>query len=1298
MASFTIDDVRDTLRADVLRLIGHIEESTSALLAIPELPDKSELFSGVGDDGHALFGTTSLVGADSIAMTARVVEDLAARGRTLAAEAAQRAEGARLIADLLRRAASEMRTMLDLELEHQADDAQWVAMSWRDQANDLLGGVSAPPEPAAEAHAEDDFSFDERRTNPPQVAAIEAATSGAEGVRASAVEDFSFDDVPLEDGNPSFGGELLEVFRTEASESVVALQGWFRALMDDPSNGAALAQIERVFHTLKGAAATVGLTAVAARASDLQDRAEAALDRDVAPTQGEIGQLVALADELCDDAGLPRVGPIAPRAVAVEQAAPRELFVAEARRAHAEACRHLERLATGEAPSVHLGAIGDLMHRLKGSALLAGHEEVAAEATALEDSCAKDVAVPILAQKLARIGAAVGAPPSMSFGSEAVDLFRGEARQICEDARAILAEPTPSDPAYAPRLAALFHRLRGSALLAGEDAIAHEGDSLEKLCGDGAFDVERMREGISAIENLLGIARAPTRMPEVNEQKVREAVTLANDPELMQAFEQECSELLESLDQRSLALEESDAPKQLLEAIMRDVHTLKGVVNTIGLGPSGRELHVVEDFLEELLRAPMLPSLRAITSLLLRVQVDLRRQLREARQGFVETSVAALEARIRAISSPERAPVPVPTDASVHSVDSAQSAVPDEARRFIRVPTGRLDALMDLAGELVISRSRLTSRVEALGGLHLELGRGSRRLVETVEAFREEYEFAQLDGKRAAIARAANDGGTWSAFSDLELDRYDDVHVLARRLAEITNDFTEMSTQLARGLSALSEDADGFGGIIAGIQGEVTRARMVPLEALFGRLRLPVRDAAVRENKDVRVHVVGEEVTVDKTIADALFQPMLHLVRNAVAHGIESGRARTAAGKRPAGTVELRARQESGRIVLEVRDDGAGLDLARLKARGVAMGLVSPEIPEDDPAVRDLIFAKGLSTRATGAVAGRGVGCDVVRRAIERLNGSIVVESVRGHGTTFTITLPVTLAITKALLVKQGKRTFAIPLYFAERILDAEEATVVESAGLARVKVDDGFVPVKRLSGLVGAETRGGPIVVLRIGDTRLALEVQSVAAQEEIVVKPLGELLAGHPLFAGVTIRGTGELCLILDVPRLFEGRAAARVRSVEKPQPEEARSFEEPIEEKPSIDALPSRVRVLFVDDSLSVRKVAENALGALGADVQLAVDGIDALAKLREHTFDIVFTDLEMPRMHGYELIRELRFLPAYRELPIVVVTSRTGQKHQEQARSLGATDYLTKPFTPQTLEAAIQKWTRRRGESS
>jgi chemosensory pili system protein ChpA (sensor histidine kinase/response regulator) len=426
-----------------------------------------------------------------------------------------------------------------------------------------------------------------------------------------------------------------------------------------------------------------------------------------------------------------------------------------------------------------------------------------------------------------------------------------------------------------------------------------------------------------------------------------------------------------------------------------------------------------------------------------------------------------------------------------------------------------------------------------------------------------------------------------------------------------------------------------------------------------------------------------------------------------VAHGLERQDRRENMGKPRVGVIELAARQELGQIVLEVRDDGKGLDLGALREQGIAMGLAPSTVSVDDPQVRDLVFAAGLSTEKTArAVAGRGVGCDVVRRAVERLNGSIRVESEKGKGTTFVLTLPLTLAITKALLVQHAGQAFALPLYFAERILDPHQQEVVESAGVRRVRVDGQWCAVQSIASFLGGastahQTDRAPIVVLRVGTERMLLQVDAVIGQEESVVKSLGTILTGHPLFAGVTIRGNGEMVLIVDVPGMIETRAQKQGRTVarapaKKPAPHVEIANDVVASEDPSgpiSDVAPApakrKLRVMFVDDSLSVRKVAEKILGELGVEVTTALDGLDALGKMREASFDLVFTDLEMPRMHGFELIRELRFIKSYQDVPIVVVTSRSGQKHQDQARSLGANEYLTKPFTAQSLAAAIEK---------
>jgi chemosensory pili system protein ChpA (sensor histidine kinase/response regulator) len=1428
MGSFLIDDVRDTFGADIAGLLGRIEDRTRAILALPRLeagaePGSGSPFDALADAGHALYGTSSLVAAESLSSSAALLEQLAARGRDELATAERSAQVARSIATLLADGAREMRAMLALELEHRGDDAQWVAMEWQERAAALVlaapgaehgsrengaaamsprASAPAPDEDGGHARAEvaqrsarpfslEDLDVDGMFGNLPggdspttsqrawaaveparEDAAIDAMASAVAGADGLAEVDhrpppsangdgfeFAFDDddgdaegeaAQLAATDERVNQELVEVFQQEARESIVALHGHLRALFADPSDVSHAEHLERIYHTLKGSSATVGLERVSGMAAALQERMESLLVGGDGVSPAVFASIVSDTNELLASGGLPEVSVASIRGVplpARRGAAQREVhgaFIEEARVAKADAAQLVEELAlaaAGERPAL-TERLGAIFHRLTGSALVAGEERIATEAEQLQAACHADAppTTAELASGLARIVALLGiaadpvpakpAPESEGALDGARAVFVEEARQILTDSRSVLLEAAKAPDEHVAELAAelakLFHRLKGSAAVLAFQDVASEAAALQELCEarpEASEMQRRVGQGTDRIAGLLALSIASPvdrRSEATTDEIVRERVP-ATDPELWQTFTQECAELLDTLERDILALEDSDRPRVQLEALLRHYHSLKGIVNTLGLGPTGKAIHLVEDFLEALRPAPILPAMRSIASCLLQLQVEIRKNLKQAQKGYVEISLKKVRARLaqmtpgRSERQPSSARESALSALSAGSADSESGQSEAAHRRFVRVPTDRLDILMNLAGELVVNRSRLNSRVDLLRGLQTELGRGSRRLIDTVETFREEHEFGKLNGHAPLPAGqvrrakptddiATPDTTAWGAFGELELDRYEDVHVLSRSLAEITSDFNEIYGQLTRGLATLTDDSDVFGSIVSGIQTEVTRARMVPMDILFTRLRLPIRDAAAREAKDVRVATQGEEVHLDKTIADALFQPMLHLVRNAVAHGLESASTRAAAGKSPAGTVSLRARQELGQIVVEVKDDGRGLDLAALRERGVAMGLLSPETDIDDPAVKDLVFAAGLSTQhVAGAVAGRGVGCDVVRRAVERLNGTIRVETVASEGTTLILTLPVTLAITKALLVRSRSHTFAVPLYFAERIVDFEGREVVESAGVRRVSLDGAFVPVKRLGEMFGehGDDPRGPMLVLRVGDQRMVVQVDAVLAQEEIVVKSLGALLVGHPAFAGVTIRGNGELVLILDVPGLAASRGARLAPRAPRPRPQAERGLplpEAPQEnERTESSSAMGALRVLFVDDSISVRKVAEMNLRGLGAEVTVAVDGMDALNKLREATFDIVFTDLEMPRMHGYELIRELRFLPMHRDLPIIVVTSRSGQKHQEQARQLGATEYITKPFTIQSLEAALKRWGRRRGQA-
>jgi chemosensory pili system protein ChpA (sensor histidine kinase/response regulator) len=1333
MASFSIDDVRDTFQADISIFIGKIETLGRALLGQPPplSPATAEIqtLESLADCLHTIYGTSTLVGAKSLGDTAQQLERLAEAGHTALRRLEEERAKAREVTELCLEGARQMRSMLALELAHQRPQAEESAEAFR--VRRLERRAAAAPIRSLRPEA-------------------------PERVPATGAED------------PPVEPELLDVFREEAADAAAEIEVQIQQLSAHPDDVAAASRIEQIFHSLKGAAATVGLESARRIAASWQSRMHEALEGDLEVNADLLAKLGAAVRQLRAASQGASAGEltIADRDVAVSVSADDDgggapssmrselldVFQQEAR----ESLGTLGSLLRGLAESPDdLAAARDverLFHTLKGAAATVGLRDVSRIAAGvqarmegvLEGGAA--ISHPDLQEIIDRTNEMVhaagldelalrwkpvgrGAAANETEGARgqkaAQQVFADEARQICQRALSLARElpHATAEKAQAMRteLERIFHRLKGSALITTDPAVAVEAERLQRRAGhaDAASLVADVQAAVARLASLLDLKlNEPSRDgAEPAPSLVRESVQLP-DPELWESFSQECVELLDGADRLILDLESTDQPKRILESLLRQYHTLKGATNTVGLVPTGRALHQIEDFLESLIARPILPSMKSVTSLLLWVQADTRRQLKTCQRGWVEVTPGAIEALIARVAAggalvvASRASLRAPASTSVReaaaSVDSGGEASlggreRGADRKYIRVATERLDSLMNLAGELVVSRSRLMSRVSVLGGLRQELGARSRRLLEMVDGFREQHEFsifAPSTPARPAVVPSAADTMQrvpWSGFTDLELDHYDDVNLLARGLAEVTDDLNALNGQLVRELAGFTDDSDAFGTIVNGIQGEVTRARMVPLEFVFARLRVPAREAAEREAKEVRVVTSGEGVSLDKAIADALFAPMLHLVRNAVAHGIEAPEARARAGKPRAGVLTMGAREESGQIVLEVTDDGAGLDLKAMHARGIAMGLIGAGTAIDDPAVKDLVFAHGFSTRATaGSVSGRGVGCDVARREIERLNGSIRVETTRSEGTTFVLSLPVTLAITKALLVRHRGRTFALPLHFADRIVDAEDAEIVDSAGLRRMKVEGGYIPVRRMDPLFrlgDGSQQSGPLVVLRVGAERIGLQVDALVGQEEIVVKSAGDLLAGHPLFAGATIRGTGELALILDVPALVASSAGR----AEKLAPGPVRAAAPEIAAPRAIE-LPAKrqrakLRVLFVDDSLSVRRVAEKMLAGLGADVTLATDGFDALARLREAPFDIVFTDLEMPRMHGYDLLRELRFLPAHKELPVVIVSSRSGQKHQDQARALGANDYITKPFSPQTMESALRRWCAR-----
>jgi chemosensory pili system protein ChpA (sensor histidine kinase/response regulator) len=599
---------------------------------------------------------------------------------------------------------------------------------------------------------------------------------------------------------------------------------------------------------------------------------------------------------------------------------------------------------------------------------------------------------------------------------------------------------------------------------------------------------------------------------------------------------------------------------------------------------------------------------------------------------------------------------------------------------------------MDLIGELVTGRSRVDRHLEELDRLAASLFASRARLAEAVT----EFERRQLDPRRATptarrgVAKPPAIGQSGLSvsemFAELEFDRYDDAGIFARSIAEIASDIAELQAQMVVVNRALRDDVAHVHRLTAAIRGEIGRARLVPVGSLFTRFVRQGKEAARAAAKQVRIETLGETVELDTSVIEQIVDPLLHLVQNAIGHGIESADERRAVGKPPIGAVTLSASHQGGAVVLEVADDGRGIDPDLVRRRAVARGFVPAEMAAalNDREAIDLIFLPGFSTAASVTTAsGRGVGMDVVRTNVRRLNGEIDVSSTVGEGTRFTLRLPLTLLVSEALLVRVGGETFAVALN-SVHLVTALSADRIKAGGRGdALTIGDDTVELVSLAAVLGLPVTPRalrqPALVLRAAGRLLAVEVDEVLHKQDIVIKPLGAFLENAGPYAGATVTAEGRVVLLLDGLGVAE-RAAARARVAASATTADAYA-------DTAIHPVLSRKRVLLVDDSISVRRFVGQMLEKAGFEVTTAADGAEAISRLGDAAFDVVVTDLEMPRVNGYELIDDLRRRPATRALPVIVLTTRAGDKHVALARQLGVEHYVTKPVEEQTFVALV-----------
>lgn len=796
--------------------------------------------------------------------------------------------------------------------------------------------------------------------------------------------------------------------------------------------------------------------------------------------------------------------------------------------------------------------------------------------------------------------------------------------------------------------------------------------------------------------------------------------------EILDFFQPEAEEHLQVVSDCLLSLEGSNNPEEI-NKLFRAIHTVKGSAAQVGLKKLGAIAHRVEDLIGRLRDGEIDPSPQVVDLCLESVDV-LKKTLHRQWADEVEmrTGVDSLLGRIAEFApmETEETPAEQPAEARTNGQDkdsarpaSAKTSAPGKqaaAAKSVRIALGRLDRMMNTVGELVINRTRMVGRVAELEKLVDTLSFSKERLQNKVAEFQEKYEFNRLGTGRPAIpwnaaqtpqmlsSVAAGDTSFWSEFSELEMDRYDDVNILSRSMAEISADVNEVLSQLESFIGRVEGDIDEFSKLAHHLQDEITAARMVPIGTLYSRLSRAVRDAAKSAGKVVELDFSGSETELDNNIIQQISDPLVHLVRNSVAHGVEIPADRAKAGKPETGRVQLRAYHRGNHIYIEVEDDGRGIDYAGVKRSAIDRGLVSAETADrlTERDLREMLFHPGFSTAPVKTeLAGRGVGLDVVRANLTALNGEIDIQSTTGAGTKFTLKVPLTLIISPALFVRCGTSHFALPLAVVEEIRRIRADEIEDVGGKLLTKVRDVVTEVVRLDSYLGLpplEPVNGyfRMVVANADNRQVGLVVEEVLGKDEIVIKNLGEYLRRVKLFPGTTIAPDGSLILLIDLNRMVATepterksiQANASAARVFAPGSAAVASGTIPAE---AIDRVQNERVIVVADDSISVRKFVGRMLEKNGYRVMLASDGLEAAEVIAQHGCHLVITDLEMPRMTGYELMAQLRQSPTTRRIPVMVVTSRAGAKHRDRAVKEGAAAFLTKPVQEDQLIAAVEQ---------
>jgi chemosensory pili system protein ChpA (sensor histidine kinase/response regulator) len=1174
--------------------------------------------------------------------------------------------------------------------------------------------------------------------------------------------------------------ELLEVFVEEADEVLEAIGRQLARLRADPADGALLTMTRRAFHTLKGSSRMVGLDDFGGLAWAVEQCCN-----------------VRLAQERGADEDLLQIASVC---------ADRMRDWIEALRAAGEGQPGPDFDASGLIEAARLVRDGGAfrlplaVEAPAAAQVAAGAKAAAPTPQAPESDAARSIPLRMRDDRgdedeTVRIG-----PVVISHGLYTV--FLGEADE-CSRALVQDVGEWRYEPMRAPQQALVrrAHTLAGISQTVGLEPLTAIADPLDLLFqhlyarleepGAGAqaradapwlapsqFDVleralERVRgmlhqfaAGIypdaapleaGALQDLLAIQRAQ------DESRTAGAADDI-DPQMLQVFTIEASELLPSIGAGLRALGSDPGQRAIARELMRHLHTLKGSARMAGVMRMGELVHGMETRIEAAMQLPSVPrhlveelqsshddamglfeQLRSGSTAPLEPLVPLEPLARPAPRpplsapppapsapasrpapgaapagpaapsvpaAFAPPDIPASLAVTPPIAAASKAgvgsgstPVPSPTareaapppmrpvsappaaepPAGQEAAAPSGAAPPEEARpptaagsAFIRVRADIVDRMVDHAGEVAISRSRIESGVESMRGATSDLAENIQRLRGQLREL-EMHADAQFQARSDQAAKQS------SGFDPLEFDRYSRLQELAKQMLESVEDVALVQGGLARNLQSAEQDLTAQSRLTRELQQQLMRVRLVPFGNISERLHRVARQASRELGRRVQLDLRGGTTEIDRGVLEQMAGAFEHLVRNGVVHGIEAPERRDEAGKVETGEILIDVRHEGNEVVVTVSDDGAGLDLERLRERGIEAGLLAPGSDAGERELCDLIFAPGISTATEiTELAGRGVGLDVVREQVNAVGGRITVATRRGRGTRFTIYLPMSLSILQVVIAHVGARRYALPAAMIEQIRRVRPQALQEA--LARGSLDfgpaAGEVTLRALAQLVGervsvAPARQHSVALLHLGDDRLAVSIDELSANQEVVVKGVGPQVARLPGILGATVLGDGQVVLILNPVQLL-------------PHAPEPSIQQAPGAARGAVAGQAAGATVLVVDDSMTVRRVTQRLLERNGYHVVTAKDGVDALREMGEEMPAVMLVDVEMPRMDGYDLTRNVRGAAALRAVPIIMITSRTAEKHRRVAMELGADEYLGKPYREDELLELVRRY--------